>query len=78
MGVVNKGWGVQKFLHYIFRRKLWKIKKENIRITRCYLVEYIDKYGKQIDSDFCFGTKADAEKLGIQLKDNYRKINHKE
>lgn len=48
-------------------------KKENIRITRCYLVEYIDKDGKEVESDFCFGTKEDAKKLGNQLKDNYKK-----
>ena len=44
------------------------IKKENLRITRCYLVEHIDDNGKQISSDFCFGTKEDALKVGRKLK----------
>lgn len=45
-----------------------------VRITRCYLVEVVDKkgfvytyYDRGYDkeaSDFCFGTKEDAKELG--------------
>lgn len=42
--------------------------KNNIRITRCWLVEYVDNNGKEIKSDFCFGTKQDAFELGEKLK----------
>lgn len=42
--------------------------KQDVRITRCYLVEHIDGSGKALSSDFCFGTRADAEKLGEDLK----------
>ena len=45
--------------------------KKDIRITKCYLVEYIDKNEKELCSDFCFGNKEDAEKLGKKLKKDY-------
>lgn len=51
------------------------MKDKNIRITRCYLVEYIDKNGKEVESDFCFGTKEDAEKLAMKLKAKHQQIN---
>lgn len=49
-----------------------------LRITKCYLVEVIDKdgnvqYYKDIDGmdmvadDYCFGTKEDAKKVGQSL-----------
>lgn len=37
------------------------------RITKCYLVEVTDDNGKEICSDFCFGTKEDANKLYERL-----------
>ena len=48
---------------------------KDIRITKCYLVEYIDKSGKEIDSDFCFGSKEDAVLLGEKIKAKYEKGN---
>lgn len=42
--------------------------KKDIRITKCYLVEYIDDNEKELCSDFCFGNREDAEKLGEKLK----------
>ena len=45
--------------------------KKNIRITKCYLVEYIDDNQKELCSDFCFGSRKEAEKLGKKLKENY-------
>lgn len=50
------------------------MKDKNIRITHCYLVEYIDKDGKEVESDFCFGTKEDAEKLAMKLKAKHQQI----
>lgn len=52
--------------------------KYRIRITKCYLVEVVDKdgnvqYYKDVDGmetvadDYCFGTKADAEQTGKRL-----------
>lgn len=38
------------------------------RITKCYLVEIIDDEGKEIKSDFCFGTKKDCEILAEKLE----------
>lgn len=49
-----------------------------LRITKCYLVEVVDKQGnvqyyKDIDGmetvadDYCFGTKVDAERVGKSL-----------
>ena len=35
-----------------------------IRITKCYLVEVTDDNGKEITSDFSFGTKDQAMELG--------------
>ena len=51
------------------------MKDKNIRITRCYLVEYIDKNEKEVESDFCFGTKEDAEKLAMKLKAKPQHLN---
>lgn len=45
--------------------------KRDIRITKCYLVEYIDDAEKELISDFCFGSRKDAEKVGEELKKNY-------
>ena len=45
--------------------------KTSVRITKCYLVEYIDDNGKELCSDFCFGTKKDAEEVGERLKKEY-------
>lgn len=42
--------------------------KNNIRVTRCYLVEAVDKEEKAYSEDFCFGTKEDALALGERLK----------
>ena len=42
--------------------------KNNIRVTRCYLVEYVDDNGVEIVSDFCFGTKEDAFLKGERMK----------
>lgn len=38
-----------------------------VRITKAYLVEVTDDKGKAITDDYCFGTKADAQKLGEKL-----------
>ena len=51
------------------------MKDKNIRITRCYLVEYIDKNRKEVESDFCVGTKEDVEKLAMKLKEKHQQIN---
>lgn len=52
-------------------------KNFKLRITKCYLVEVVDKDGNEQEyrrdgnvyeaSDFCFGTKEDAKKLGEQM-----------
>ena len=45
-----------------------------IRITKCYLVEYIDDNEKALISDFCFGKRVDAKKLGEELKKNFSAV----
>ena len=39
-----------------------------MKITRAYLVSIVDGTGKEVVSDFTFGTKQEAEKLGEKLK----------
>lgn len=39
-----------------------------VEITRAYHVAIIDGNGKEVVSDFTFGTKAEADKLGAKLK----------
>lgn len=43
---------------------------KNIRLTKCYLVETTDNTGKAYASDFCFGSKAEAEALGEKMLTN--------
>lgn len=43
-------------------------KKLKIRITKCYLVEVTDAEGYEIESDYAFGTRKDAEIIGERLK----------
>ena len=43
-------------------------KRLSVKITRAYLVSVVDGTGKEVTSDFTFGTKQDAEKLGEKLK----------
>ena len=40
------------------------------RLTKCYLIEVFDSEGYEVTSDFCFGTKKEAEKQAETLK-NY-------
>lgn len=44
---------------------------KNVRITKCYLVEYVDDDGKELCYDYCFGTKEEAVKVGEKLKNDY-------
>ena len=39
-----------------------------VNIERCYHVTIIDGNGKEVVSDFTFGTKQEAEKLGEKMK----------
>ena len=39
-----------------------------VNIERCYHVTIIDGNGKEVVSDFTFGSKIDAEKLGEKMK----------
>ena len=39
-----------------------------VKITRAYYISVEDASGKEICSDFTFGTKAEADKLGAKLK----------
>ncbi|MBR6984185.1 MAG: hypothetical protein IKH75_11800 [Ruminococcus sp.] len=43
-------------------------KRLSVKITRAYLVSIVDGTGKEVVSDFTFGTKQEAEKLGEKLK----------
>lgn len=43
-------------------------KRLSVKITRAYLVSVVDGTGKEVSSDFTFGTKQEAEKLGEKLK----------
>ena len=43
-------------------------KRYSVKITRAYLVSVVDGTGKEITSDFTFGSKQEAEKLGEKLK----------
>lgn len=44
-----------------------------VEITRAYLVAVVDGTGKEIISDFCFLTKAEAEKLGEKMRKEIEK-----
>lgn len=48
--------------------KTFKSKQLKVNITRAYLVSIVDGTGKEVTSDFTFGTKQEAEKLGEKLK----------
>ena len=48
-------------------------KRYSVKITRAYLVSVVDGTGKEITSDFTFGTKQDAEKLGEKMKKEIEK-----
>lgn len=48
--------------------KTFKSKQLKVNITRAYLVSVVDGTGKEVSSDFTFGTKQEAEKLGEKLK----------
>lgn len=48
--------------------KTFKSKQLKVEITRAYLVSVVDGTGKEVSSDFTFGTKQEAEKLGEKLK----------
>lgn len=43
-------------------------KRYSVKITRAYLVSVVDGTGKEVSSDFTFGTKEDAEAYGEKLK----------
>ena len=43
-------------------------KRYSVKITRAYLVSVVDGTGKEVTSDFTFGTKEDAEAYGEKLK----------
>lgn len=43
-------------------------KRLSVKITRAYLVSVVDGTGKEVSSDFTFGTKEDAEAYGEKLK----------
>ena len=48
-------------------------KAVNIRITQCYLIEVINKGGKELESDFCFLTYGEAKKQGKRMLENYNR-----
>ena len=39
-----------------------------VKITRAYYVAVVDNSGKEVESDFTFLSKAEAEKLGAKMK----------
>ena len=38
-----------------------------LRVTRCYLVEVVDKEGNEIVSDFTFCDRKDTKRIGERL-----------
>ena len=48
-------------------------KRYSVKITRAYLVSVVDGTGKEVTSDFTFGTKKEAEKLGEKMKKEIEK-----
>lgn len=40
--------------------------KENYKITKCYLVQRIDNEGNEIEFDYVFGTRKDAEAYALK------------
>lgn len=44
-----------------------------VRVTRCYLVQILDKDGNELDCDYCFLDRAEAKKLGEKMKKDYNK-----
>ena len=53
--------------------RMFKSKKLKIRIVPAYLVSVVDGTGKEVVSDFTFGSKQDAEKLGEKMKKEIEK-----
>ena len=43
-------------------------KRYSVKIIHAFYVSVVDGTGKEVTSDFTFGTKQDAEKLGEKLK----------
>lgn len=43
------------------------------RITKCYLIEIIDKDGNELESDYSFVSYQDAKKIGQRMKDEYNR-----
>ena len=48
-------------------------KAVNVRITQCYLIEVIDKDGKELDHDFCFLTYGETKKQARKMLENYNR-----
>jgi len=48
--------------------RMFKSKKLTVKIVPAYYVSVEDGTGKEVASDFTFGTKQEAEKLGEKLK----------
>lgn len=40
---------------------------KNFRITKCYLIERIDKEGNELESEYVFGTRKDAEEYALNI-----------
>ena len=49
------------------------MRAEKVQITRCYLVQIVDKDGNELDADYTFVSREDAKKLGQQMIDKYNK-----
>lgn len=39
-----------------------------VRVSKCYLVQVIDSNGNELDSQYIFGSRNDAERRGTEMK----------
>ena len=46
-------------------------KAVKVQITRCYLIQILDKDGNELDCDYCFLSRDEAKKAGEQMKKRY-------
>lgn len=49
-------------------------KQLRIKIEKCYYVSLVDETETEIENDYCFGTRSDAEQCGKKLKEAYQNI----
>ena len=47
------------------------MKATKIKVTRCYLIQILDKDDNELDADFCFLSRKEAKQIGEKMKNKY-------